>query len=48
MQATHDNGPIDVPDGDDAFDPRQAAALLDQSTRDAQRQFDPRPPASWP
>jgi hypothetical protein len=44
MQATHDNGPIDVDDGDDAFDPRQAAALLAQSTRDARRQFDPRPP----
>ena len=44
MQATHDNGPHDVADGDDALDPRQAAALLDQSTRDARRQFDPRPP----
>jgi hypothetical protein len=45
MQATHDNEPIDIDDGDDALDPRQAAALLAQSTRDAQRQFDPRPPA---
>lgn len=44
MQATHDNGPIDFDDDGDALDPRQAAALLDQSTRDAQRQFDPRPP----
>lgn len=44
MQATHDNGPIDFEDDRDALDPRQAAALLDQSTRDAQRQFDPRPP----
>ena len=46
MQATHD-GRLDVDDGDDgadALDPRQAAALLAQSTRDAQRQFDPRPP----
>jgi hypothetical protein len=44
MQATRDNGPIDVDDDGDALDPRQAAALLDQSTRDARRQFDPRPP----
>lgn len=44
MEATHDNGPIDVDDDGDALDPRQAAALLDQSSRDAQRQFDPRPP----
>lgn len=45
MQGTSDNEPpIDVADGDDAFAPDQAAALLAQSTRDAQRQFDPRPP----
>ena len=44
MQGTTDNEPIDVADGDDAFAPDQAAALLAQSTRDAQREFDPRPP----
>jgi hypothetical protein len=44
MQGTSDNEPIDVADGDDEFAPRQAAALLAQSTRDAQREFDPRPP----
>ena len=44
MQATHDNGPIDVDDDGEGLDPRQAAVLLAQSTRDAQRQFDPRPP----
>ena len=44
MQATHDNGPNDVAEGGDAFDPRQAAALLEQSKRDAHRQFDPNPP----
>jgi hypothetical protein len=44
MQGTPDNGPIDVDDGDDALDPRQAASLLAQSTRDAQREFDPRSP----
>jgi hypothetical protein len=44
MQGTSDNEPIDVADGDDAFAPDQAAALLAQSTRDAQREFDPRPP----
>lgn len=43
MQGTSDNEPIDVADGDDAFAPDQAAALLAQSTRDAQREFDPRP-----
>ena len=44
MQGTFDNEPIDVADGDDAFAPDQAAALLARSTRDAQREFDPRPP----
>ena len=44
MRGTSDNEPIEVADGDDAFDARQAAALLAQSTRDAQREFDPRPP----
>jgi len=42
MQGTTDNEPI--ADGEDAFAPDQAAALLAQSTRDAQREFDPRPP----
>jgi hypothetical protein len=41
MQGTSDNEPIDVADGDDASAPRQAAALLAQSARDAQREFDP-------
>ena len=44
MQGTTDNEPIDVADGDDAFAPDQAAALLARSTRDAQREFDPRNP----
>jgi hypothetical protein len=44
MHATRDDGPNDVADGDAGFDPRQAAVLLDQSTRDAQQQFDPSPP----
>ena len=44
MHGTSDNEPIDVADGDDAFAPDHAAALLAQSTRDAQREFDPRPP----
>ena len=44
MQATHDNEPHDVDDHGEGLDPRQAAILLAQSTRDAQRQFDPRPP----
>jgi hypothetical protein len=44
MQGTTDNEPINVADGDDAFAPDQAAALLAQSTRDAQREFDPRNP----
>ena len=34
-----------VPDaGDGAFDPRQASALLDQTTRQARRQLQPAPP----
>lgn len=44
MQGTSDNEPIDVADDGEALDPRQAAALLAQSTRDAQREFDPRSP----
>jgi hypothetical protein len=44
MQGTTDHEPIDLADGDDAFAPDQATALLAQSTRDAQREFDPRPP----
>jgi hypothetical protein len=31
-------------DGEEGFDPRQAAALLDQSRRDARREFGLRPP----
>jgi hypothetical protein len=45
MQGTHDNGPTEVPDSDQPLDPRQAALLMDHSTREARRQFDPRPPA---
>jgi hypothetical protein len=43
IQGTED---IDQTTADDGggLDPREAAALLDQSARDAQRQFDPRPP----
>lgn len=44
MQGTPDNEPNDVDDGEDAMDPRQAATLLAQSTKHAQREFDPRPP----
>lgn len=44
MQGTSDNEPIDVADDGEALDPRQAAVLLAQTTRDAQREFDPRPP----
>jgi hypothetical protein len=44
MPATHDNEASEPPD-DEAFGPQQAAALLDQSTRDATRQFDAGPPA---
>lgn len=44
MQGTSDDEPIDVADDGDAMEPRQAAVLLAQSTRDAQREFDPRPP----
>ena len=43
MQAAHDNRRLPG-DGDDPLDPRQAAALLDQTTRDARRQFDRHPP----
>lgn len=44
MQATHDNGPLDVDDDGGTLDPHHAAALLAQSTRDAEREFDPRSP----
>jgi hypothetical protein len=44
MQDTRDNGSTELPDNDQALDPRQAVLLLDGSTRDARRQFDPRPP----
>jgi hypothetical protein len=30
------------------FDPREAAALLDQTRRQARRQFEPAQPWSWP
>jgi hypothetical protein len=43
MQAMHGGG-NDHTDGGESFDPRQAAELLEHSTRDAEREFDPRPP----
>lgn len=42
MQVTRDNEQFDA---GGQFDPSQAAGLLNKSTRDAKREFDPRPPA---
>ena len=42
MQVIRDNEQFDA---GGQFDPSQAAALLNKSTRDAKRKFDPRPPA---
>lgn len=44
MQGTHDINQTTTADDGDALDVRQAAALLGQSTRDARRKFDSRPP----
>lgn len=44
MAGTADNNGTTTADSGAGFDPREAAALLEQTTRQARRQFDPHPP----
>jgi len=44
MQGTHDTDQTEPVDGGGELDPREAARLLDQTKRDARRQFDLSPP----
>jgi len=44
MQGTHDTDQSEPVDGGGELDPREAARLLDQTKRDARRQFDLSPP----
>jgi len=44
MNGTRDTNETATADNGDGFDPRQAAALLEQTEREARRKFDPFPP----
>jgi hypothetical protein len=44
MNTTHDQAPTGGPDGGGTLDPRDAAALLDQTQRQARRQLEPQKP----
>lgn len=44
MNGTRDTNETSAADTGDEFDPQQAAALLEQTKRQARRQFDPNPP----
>src|SRR5215472_14905465 len=44
MNGTLDTNETATADNGDGFDPRQAAALLEQTEREARRKFDPFPP----
>jgi hypothetical protein len=44
MNGTRDTNETATADDGDGFDPRQAAALLEQTQREARRKFDPQPP----